>query len=129
MPLNPSGYQGDRRAACGFNGDIGDRIRSWCAQLRHQSPDLPRQVASKTLFALAGLVSIRDRIWTTDRLRAARRWAELTPEDGDLARLTDWFTWSGTSVDDPPDWAEVARVLEAQVATITARFGAEIGFW
>jgi hypothetical protein len=33
----------------------------------------------KTLLAVAGLVSVHDRTWTTDRARAVRRWGELEP--------------------------------------------------
>ncbi|MCM0638919.1 hypothetical protein [Cellulomonas wangsupingiae] len=39
----------------------------------------PTRVARKTLLAVAGLVSVHDHTWTTDRSRAVRRWCEIEP--------------------------------------------------
>lgn len=38
------------------------------------------RIARKTLLAVAGLVSIHDRTWTTGRSRAVQRWSELKPD-------------------------------------------------
>jgi len=109
------------RAARGFNGDIGIHLAQWRAGA------LARQVARKTLVAAAGVVSIRWRIWTTDREIAARGWVEFEPERrGELMSLLAW--------------AEDERVASAEelgdvlspdgiVSTVADRFAAEIGLW
>jgi hypothetical protein len=48
-------------------------------------------VARKTLLAVAGIVSVHDRTWTTDRELAARRWAAVDPaRAAGLTTLLDW---------------------------------------
>jgi len=117
----PAPFPGDVRAARGFNGDIGIHLAQWRAGA------LARQVARKTLVAAAGVVSIRWRIWTTDREIAARGWVEFEPERrGELMSLLAW--------------AEDERVASAEelgdvlspdgiVSTVADRFAAEIGLW
>jgi hypothetical protein len=62
-------FRADAHAARGFNGDIGQHARRWQAELRagHDPQVIGRRLARKTLLAAAGLVSIHDVIWTTDR--------------------------------------------------------------
>jgi len=66
-------FPADAAAARGFNGDLGLRVPQWREQLRDSDPAwLARRLARKTLFAVAGLVSVHDGVWTTDRIGAAR---------------------------------------------------------
>jgi uncharacterized protein len=73
---------------------------------------------------VAGLVSIYDRTWTTDRSLAARRWGEVdaTLAPG-LAALRTWCDDAG------PTRSELAETLTTTVATIVAQFASEIGLW
>ena len=70
-------YRADAAAARGFNGDIALRAADWREAVAGPgtSRRLARSIGSKSLFAVAGLVSIADGTWTTDRRRAAMRWA------------------------------------------------------
>lgn len=114
-------FQGDVRAARGFNGDIGRCLVNWRAGAD------PRRVARKTLLAAAGVVSAHDRTWTTDRGRAARRWVELDPErSDDMVRLLAWA--EGNLV---PSAAELDAALaqDGVVGVVVDRFAAEIGLW
>ena len=87
-------FPADARAARGFNGDLGRHHRRWRQGLESatQAADLLGvRAARKTLLAVAGLVSVHDHTWTTDRVRAVRRWSELEPGlAADLARLLCW---------------------------------------
>jgi hypothetical protein len=86
---------------------------------------LARRIGRKSLFAAAGLVSVRDRTWTTDRARAARRWAELDPpRSTDAALLLDWAEAGGDATP-----ARVAEVLDGAVAALVAAFADEVGLW
>jgi uncharacterized protein len=75
----------DVRAARGFNGDIDRHYLGWRASLGDLDgrvldvAALGRRVARKTLLAVAGLVSVHDTTWTTDRVSAAHRWSQLHP--------------------------------------------------
>lgn len=62
----------DARAARGFNGDIARHAARWREATSNRSA---RRIARKTLLALAGLVSVQEGIWTTDRRTAAEHWA------------------------------------------------------
>jgi len=77
LPAFPAGA----RAARGFNGDIAWHRRRWRQRLESGAvpADLGVRAARKTLLAVAGLVSVRDRTWTTNRSRAARRWGQIEP--------------------------------------------------
>jgi hypothetical protein len=69
---------GDRRAARGFNGDIAQHTRRWRNALdaREDAGLLAQRMARKSLLAVAGLVSVHDHTWTTDREASAHRWSE-----------------------------------------------------
>lgn len=118
----------DAAAARGFNGDIGLCAERWCEQARRDEPpsDLGRRMARKTLLAVAGLVSIHDSTWTTDRRAAARRWGELRPAQA--GALQDLVAWSdaGPSV---PAAAAVQAALEGVVADVVDEFRQRIGLW
>ena len=70
-------FPADARAARGFNGDLDRHHERWRRELATgavSSHDLAVRAARKTLLATAGLVSVHDHTWTTDRARASRRW-------------------------------------------------------
>ncbi|WP_153396558.1 nucleotidyltransferase domain-containing protein [Ornithinicoccus halotolerans] len=123
-------FTADVRAARGFNGDIGRHWRRWQTQLESGAgtvESVGARVARKTLLAVAGMVSVHDRTWTTDRSRAVRRWSAIEPELAPgLALLQGWG--EGTS---RPTSREVAATLDERglVATIVDRFGDLVGFW
>ena len=117
-----SPFQGDARAARGFNGDIGARLAHW-----RTGGGTAQSIARKTLLAAAGVVSVVNDTWTTDRGTAADRWAEIEP---DHARGADLLrTW----VDDDrtATAAERGSVLAPGgiVDSVADRFAAEIGLW
>ncbi|MDY7104789.1 MAG: nucleotidyltransferase domain-containing protein [Actinomycetota bacterium] len=120
------GFPADARAARGFNGDLAGHARRWRHAVGEVAPDeLARRVARKTLLAVAGLVSVADGTWTTDRDLAARRWAELEPGCADeLARLAAWTTTAAGTSDD-----EVAAALDGIVEQVVAAFDERIGLW
>jgi hypothetical protein len=75
-------FRADARAARGFNGDLGQHLCDWRREWEAGSVAaevLGVRAASKALLFLAGLVSIHDRTWTTNRARAVRRWSDGTP--------------------------------------------------
>ena len=120
-------FPADAAAARGFNGDLARHVAAWRADLAdHADPGvLARRIGRKTLFALAGLVSVRDAIWTTDRAFAASRWAQVHP---DLAHdLEVLLEWSEQTV--APDGDEIAALLDGAVPTIATIFATEIGLW
>ena len=123
-------FPADARAARGFNGDIAWFHRRWQQALESGTVTadlLGVRAARKTLLAVAGLVSVHDRTWTTDRSRAARRWGDVEPPlAAPLARL-----WSWSSGERRPAPAEVERALayDGIVATVADRFGSLIGLW
>lgn len=123
-------YPGDQQAARGFNGDLPDRVVRW-RSLAHGSTDaarlarLARGMGRKTLFATAGLVSVHDHAWTTDRQTASQRWAELHPDlADDLALLLRWG-----DAEEAPTVDEVNRLLDGTLATIARQFTDTIGVW
>lgn len=114
-------FHGDARAARGFNGDIGRCLDAWRAGAD------PRRVARKTLLAAAGVISVHDRTWTTDRGRAARRWAEIDPDrSDDMVRLLAWA--EGHLVPPAPE-LDAALGQNGVVAVVVDRFATEIGLW
>jgi hypothetical protein len=123
-------FPADARAARGFNGDIARHWRRWRHAL--ESGAVPADLlgvraARKTLLAVAGLVSVRDRTWTTDRARAARRWGEIEPAlAAPLRLLLSWATAerSPASEEVPPALAD-----DGVVATVAGRFADLIGLW
>lgn len=120
-------YPADARAARGFNGDIGDHLVRWRVEgARGARPaELARRLARKTLLAMAGVVSVHDGTWTTDRGIAARRYPELEPDLADGAgRLRAWADDAGAATA-----AEVADALEMVVPRVIGRFERDIGLW
>lgn len=117
-------YPADRRAARGFNGDIARHVQYWRGQLEGDPGIalLGGRIARKTLLAVAGIVSIRDGTWSTDRRSCAARWNELE-SDVPVTALVEWL-------DSPPhDGAVVRRVLSDAVDPIVETFASEIGLW
>ncbi len=123
-------FAADAHAARGFNGDIRRRLVQWRAELsraKEDDPALGRRVARKTLFAVAGLVSVEDGTWTTDREFAAHRWADVHPLRVDS--LTRLYRWS--------EGAAIAtrKALDSElrpggtVEEVAERFHDAIGFW
>ncbi len=120
-------FPADIRAARGFNGDIGFHSVRWRTDLESGADPGPlaRRLARKTLLAVAGLVSIHDETWTTDRNRGAARWAEIEPSLS--AGLRTLVTWSdGHAV---PDRDEVDAALDAVIARVASSFEQSIGLW
>jgi uncharacterized protein len=123
-------FPADARAARGFNGDIARYQRRWRRDLESgtvAADQLGVWVARKTLLAVAGLVSVRDHTWTTDRSRAARRWGDVQPDLAvPLGRLLSWAKGDRRAAH-----KEVRRALAADgvVDSIVDRFGSSIGFW
>jgi uncharacterized protein len=123
-------FPADARAARGFNGDIARHFQRWRQALGSGAVSadlLGVRAARKTLLAVAGLVSVRDRTWTTDRARAARRWGEIEPRlAAPLGVLLSWAT-----AERRPAREEVPPVLtdDGIVATVAGRFSDLIGLW
>ena len=82
-------------------------------------------MARKTLLAVAGLVSVHDRTWTTDRTTAAHRWAqvELSLASG-LRQLLEWTDDAGDA--NAPD---LEQALVETVRPIVAAFAERVGLW
>ena len=129
----------DARAARGFSGDLLELHQSWISDLDAidgmdagggsndvMAQVLGRRVARKTLLAVAGLVSVRDRTWTTDRVGAAKRLSQLLPPLAPgLEELVAWSESARAARDD------VRRSLGAggAVQRIVTAFSQEIGVW
>jgi uncharacterized protein len=120
LPDHPA----DARAARGFNGDIDQHATRWRTALE-EGADVTRlgtRVARKTLLAVAGLVSVRDGTWSTDRRGSAARWDEMEP-DHPVGELVSWL-------DTPPDdRPAVQRALDGPVDAVVRAFRSEIGLW
>jgi hypothetical protein len=120
-------FSADVRAARGFNGDIAQHAQRWWRELEEgcDPVQLSRRLARKSLFAVAGLVSVHDATWTTDRTAAAARWAGLNPAlASDLRMLLTWASGNET-----PDRYAVEAALDGVVAQIVASFETAIGLW
>lgn len=121
-------FPADTRAARGFNCDIARHLARWRQSVDRDEPiQLGRQLARKTLLATAGLVSVLEGSWTTDRERAAHAYARLQPDRAaELSLLQDWADASTQ-----PDHAAVLRVLrtDAVVHHVVDEFAAVIGLW
>ncbi|MFT4081079.1 MAG: nucleotidyltransferase domain-containing protein [Nocardioides sp.] len=123
-------FPADARAARGFNGDLAQHLRRWRDQHESgaaQADVLGVRIARKTLLAVAGLVSVHDRTWTTSRSVGAQRWTEIEPELGSgLSLLESWADGS-----DRPTHPDVTRALNAPgvVPAIVERFSNLIGLW
>ncbi|GAA1898415.1 nucleotidyltransferase domain-containing protein [Lapillicoccus jejuensis] len=119
-------FPADARAARGFNGDIAVHARRWRERLDGEpAAAAGRAVARKTLLAVAGLVSVHDTTWTTDRATAARRWAQLRPEQAaGLMRLLAWGEGEAGA-----SRTEVERALDGVVDHVVDAFAREVGLW
>jgi hypothetical protein len=120
-------FAADVRAARGFNGDITEHATRWRAELAndYDPVGLRRRLARKSLLAVAGLVSMHDGTWTTDRATAATRWGEIEPTlANDLEMLVAW-SHQGESADS----TSVEAALDGVVAHIAASFESTIGLW
>lgn len=121
-------FPADARAARGFNGDIDRHLAGWREAAADADPEaLGRVVARKTLLATAGLVSVLDRTWTTDRALAADRLGVHRPELADgLRQLLAWAT-DATVAGRPGLQAALAPA--GTVERVVAEFRAVIGLW
>jgi hypothetical protein len=120
-------FAGDARAARGFNGDIALHAQRWAAELSRgaDASVVGRRVARKTLLAVAGLVSVHDSCWTTDRATAARRWSNVDPPAADaLATLLRWADGEVVPMSGP-----VREAIDGIVSTIVDSFASTIGLW
>ena len=123
-------FPADARAARGFNGDIGQHLRRWRRGLEAGTVAadlLGVRVARKALLAVAGLVSVHDHTWTTDRSRAVQRWSELEPDLA--AHLARPHSWAKGERHPPRQEAGRALADDGIVSAIVERFGSLIGLW
>jgi len=129
-------FPGDQRAARGFNGDVGRHLERWRARASDSSSSsssstglLGRLAARKTLLAVAGLVSVHDSTWTTDRTRAAKRWGEVHADLADgLGELLDWAVQTPAESSDAIH-DRVNRHLATTIEQIVEQFDDAIGLW
>jgi hypothetical protein len=124
-------FKADARAARGFNGDIAEHLRRWRSAAAEADPAaaalLGRRVARKTLLAVAGLVSVHDTTWTTDRESAAERWSEIDPVlAGPLASLV---LWSERRAQATTGDLQLALAPRGVVDTVKSAFEDAIGLW
>ncbi|PWJ51148.1 hypothetical protein SAMN06264364_12125 [Quadrisphaera granulorum] len=126
-------FPADARAARGFNGDIALHLDRWRDAVRTRagrdtpSSALGRRLARKTLLAAAGLVSVHDSTWTTDRATGARRWGEVdTVVADDLQLLLAWADGDAAA-----SASDVLRVLApgGAVQRVVDAFRDEVGLW
>jgi predicted nucleotidyltransferase len=120
-------FPADARAARGFNGDIAEHARRWRIELDRRADPvrLSRQIGRKSLLAVAGLVSLADGTWTTDRATGAKRWSEIEPELSDgLGLLLEWSEGAGTTDEDL-----ILESLRGVVDRIVSSFQEAIGLW
>ena len=134
-------FPADARAARGFNGDLGEHHRRWISDLSAidggdyddggltevATQALARRMARKTLLAVAGLVSVRDRTWTTDRVSAAQRLAQHHPPM--TAGLMQLSAWSGLVRSVHRNDIRHALDQGGTVHRVMTAFGEEIGMW
>lgn len=120
-------FPADAQAARGFNGDIAEHAQRWRLELEagRDAVELSRRLARKSLFAVAGLVSVHDHTWTTDRGLAAARWGEIEPTlANDLQMLLAWTSGAAS-----PDRQSVEAALNGVVDRIVGSFETSIGLW
>lgn len=130
------GFPADARAARGFKGDIAAAADRWRGELPVDDPialqALRRRIALKTLLAVAGLVSVHDGTWTTDRGFAAARWADVQPcLEGSLRRLQVWAEAMPDDDSEAPDpkAGDVEAALDGVVVQVVERFRDTIRLW
>lgn len=119
-------FAADARAARGFNGDVRRHVERWRGAIgAGECGGLGRRIGRKTLLALAGVVSVHDGIWTTDRRTAAERWAEVRPElAGGLGQL---LRLSESDQDLSP--RVLAGLMDDVVEPLVGDFRAVVGLW
>ena len=123
-------FRADARAARGFNGDIARHLRHWRAEVNdadQTSAVLGRGVARKTLLAVAGLVSVHDTTWTTDREGAAARWSVVDPPLS--APLASLVAWSEGRLQPTRDELQTALSGGGVVDRVADAFESSIGLW
>lgn len=123
-------FPADARAARGFNGDIARYHRRWQRALGSGTAAaglLGVRAARKTLLAVAGLVSVHDRTWTTDRARAALRWGQIEPALA--AQLGQLLSWAAAQRRPAPEEVRLALAGDGIVAAVVDRFDSVIGLW
>jgi hypothetical protein len=121
-------FPADAAAARGFNGDIALCLARWQREVLHDPYPalLARRLARKTLLAVAGLVSIHDSTWTTDRIAAARRWGLVRPQwAASLEKLVGWSAGGSPG----PSPSEVQMLLDGVVVSVVDDFRERIGLW
>ncbi|MEZ5085981.1 MAG: hypothetical protein R2722_06930 [Tessaracoccus sp.] len=121
-------YPADARAARGFNGDIANHLAGWRDELNRADPQmLGRRVGRKTLLAVAGLVSVSNGTWTTDRSSAVEMYAAHHPALAeDLQLLLAWATDEKTA-----DQDAVRKMLapDGTIEILVRDFATTIGLW
>lgn len=121
-------FPGDAKAARGFNGDIKNHYNQWCSEKSQiNSEMLGRRIARKTLLAVAGLVSVHDHIWTTDRKYGASRWGQINLQhQKSLEKLAAWS--EGTKI---ASISEINEVLchKGTIHSVAEDFQNNIGLW
>ena len=118
---------GDRRAARGFNGDIAQHVQRWRNALEADEDAglVAQRMARQSPLAVAGLVSVHDHTWTTDRETSAHRSKRIEPAHHDgLSKLISW-----TSTTPAPQVDTVGDVLDGTVEPIVSVFSELIGLW
>jgi hypothetical protein len=123
-------FPADARAARGFNGDLAQHLLRWRTSLEERpeaAKALGVRIARKTLLAVAGLVSVHDQTWTTDRDHAVHRWSEVEPRlSADLERLRVWVI----GVREPsPEAVKAVLAERGAVDLIVERFRDVVGLW
>jgi hypothetical protein len=123
-------FPADARAARGFNGDLAQHLVRWRASREghtNSAKGLGLRIARKTLLAVAGLVSVHDHTWTTDRDHAASRWGEVEPRlAADLERLHAWVTGER---EPSPDSVRTLLAEDGAIDLIVGRFHDVVGLW
>ena len=120
-------FPADVRAARGLNGDIAVHAECWRVALDEVPDDaaLGRRIARKSLLAVAGLVSVHDHTWTTDRASSARRWAAIEPDlSADLERLVTWIDG-----DVAPTRHGPSHILAEFVKALVRIYSSIVGLW
>ena len=88
---------------------------------------LGRRFARKTLLAVAGLVSVHDITWTTDRVSAAHRWSQLQPSFASAsANLVQWSEGATTA---SREQLRQTLARGGNVEQVVETFRTNIGLW
>lgn len=121
-------HPGGKLAARCFNGDIATHRDEWIRELDDgaEPEELARKIARKALLAVAGLVSVHDETWTTNRVSSAQRWAELRPELAD--DLSEVVLWSDSRFKELSK-DSIHVMLTGCITKIVDDFSERIGLW